>query len=195
MKILPDIAVIGKMRSGKDEFASILLELGYQVRRIAFGDSMKGMFSNSFPWIPMDPKPIQLLQQFGQSMRAIDEDVFIKPTLSKLWFEKMLAKNNNYSYKQKSYVFTDVRQPNEYEAAVTEAGFIPVRVYASEKTRVARMIANGETVSQDILQAPTEKYLESFSVEYTISNDGTREEFKQEIIELIKKIQAKEADK
>ncbi|QNI20410.1 dephospho-CoA kinase [Bacillus phage 1_ICo-2020] len=193
MKKLPDIALIGKMRSGKDEFASILLELGYPASRIAFGDSMKGMFSNSFPWIPMEPKPIQLLQHFGQSMRAIDEDVFVKPTLSKLWFEKKLAENNNYGYKQKSYIFTDVRQPNEYEA-VRKAGFIPVRIYASEKTRIARMIANGETVSQDILNAPTEKYLESFPVEYTVSNDGTREEFKQEIVELIEKIQAKEGN-
>lgn len=192
MKKLPDIAVIGKMRSGKDEFASILLELGYTVRRIAFGDAMKGMFSNSFPWIPMEPKPIQLLQYFGQSMREIDEDVFVKPTLSKLWFEKKLADNNTYGRKLISYVFTDVRQPNEYEAAVTQAGFIPVRIYASEKTRIARMIANGETVSQEILNAPTEKYLESFPVEYTISNDGTREEFKQQIIELINKLTEEE---
>lgn len=193
MRRLPDIAVIGKMRSGKDEFASILLELGYPVKRIAFGDSMKGMFSNSFPLIPMEPKPIQLLQHFGQSMRSIDEDVFVKPTMSKYWFDKQIRKSKDYKERLVSYVVTDVRQPNEY-AAVTEAGFIPVRVYASEKTRIARMITNGETVSQDILQAPTEKYLESFSVEYTISNDGTREEFKQEIIELIKKIQAKEGN-
>lgn len=187
MRKLPDIAVIGKMRSGKDEFASILLELGYTVRRIAFGDAMKGMFSNSFPWIPMEPKPIQLLQHFGQSMREIDEDVFVKPTLSKLWFEKKLADNNTYGRKLISYVFTDVRQPNEFEA-IKKAGFIPVRIYASEETRIARMVANGESVSREILNAPTEKYLESFPVEYTISNDGTREEFKQEIIELIRKI-------
>lgn len=191
MKMLPDIAVIGKMRSGKDEFASILLELGYPVRRIAFGDSMKGMFSNSFPWIPMEPKPIQLLQQFGQSMRSIDEDVFVKPTMSSLWFKKEVEKSHDWT--PDTFIFTDVRQPNEFKA-VTDAGFIPVRIHASEKTRIARMIANGETVSQDILQAPTEKYLESFSVEYTISNDGTREEFKQEIIELIKKIQTKEGN-
>lgn len=192
MKKLPDIAFIAKMRSGKDEAFSILEELGYSVKRIAFGDSMKGMFSNSFPWIPMEPKPIQFLQHFGQSMRAIDEDVFVKPTLSKLWFEKKLAENNNYDYKPVSYIFTDVRQFNEYDAAVNQAGFIPVRIYASEETRIARMIANGETVSQEILNAPTERYLESFPVEYTISNDGTREEFKNEIIELIRKLTTEE---
>lgn len=189
MKKLPDIAVIGKMRSGKDEFAIILEELGYSVKRIAFGDCMKQMFHHEFPGVLRDPKPIELYQEYGQRMRSYDEDVFVKATMSNLWFHRELDKSHD---RERTYVVTDVRQPNEYDAAVNQAGFIPVRIYASEETRIARMIANGETVSQEILNAPTEKYLESFPVEYTISNDGTREEFKQEIIELIKMLTTEE---
>lgn len=188
MRKLPDIAFIAKMRSGKDEAFSILEELGYSVKRIAFGDAMKGMFHHCFPEVPKDPKPIKMYQKFN-FLREIDVDVFVSPTMSKLWFEKQLDKSHD---RERTYVVTDVRQPNEYDAAVTQAGFIPVRIYASEETRIARMVANGETVSQETLNAPTERYLESFPVEYTISNDGTREEFKQQIIELVNKLTEEE---
>lgn len=184
MKKLPDIAFIAKMRSGKDEAFSILEELGYQVVRLAYGDCMKEMFHLENPHIPREPKPILGYQLYGKRKRKENPEVFVSPTMSKLWFEKQLDKSHS---RERTYVVTDVRQPNEF-AAIKKAGFIPVRIYASEKTRIARMVANGETVSQEILNAPTEKYLESFPVEYTISNDGTREEFKQEIIELINKL-------
>jgi len=185
MRKLPDIAFIAKMRSGKDEAFSILEELGYQVVRLAYGDAMKEMFHLENPNIPREPKPILGYQLYGKRKRKENPDVFVSPTMSKLWFEKQLDKSHD---RERTYVVTDVRQPNEYDTAVNQAGFIPVRIYASEETRIARMIANGETVSWEILSAPTEQYLESFPVEYTISNDGTREEFKQEIIELINKL-------
>ncbi|MGY0013247.1 hypothetical protein [Bacillus anthracis] len=189
MRKIPNLAVIGKMRSGKDELAIILEELGYQVKRLAFGDSMKEMYHLANPDVPRSPKPIAEYIKFGQSEREKDSEVFVRPTLSKLWFEQALDRGHD---RARVYIFTDVRQPNEYDAAVNQAGFIPVRIYASEETRIARMIANGETVSQEILNAPTERYLERFPVEYTISNDGTRDEFKQEIIELIRKLTTKE---
>lgn len=188
MSKLPDIALIAPMRSGKDLFYEILEELGYPVFRLAYGDCMKEMFHIEHPEVPREPKPIEFYQEYGQRKRSADEDIFVRSTMSRLWFHKQLDRGNE---KNRNYVVTDVRQPNEYEA-VRKEGFIPVRIHASEETRIARMIANGETVSQDILNAPTEKYLESFPVEYIVSNDGTREEFKQEIVELIRKIQTKE---
>lgn len=189
MKKVPNIALIGKTRSGKDSVVEILIEMGYQVKRLAFGDSMKEMYHLANPDVPRSPKPIAEYIKFGQSERGKDPDVFVRSTMSKLWFEQALDRGHDRS---RVYIFTDVRQPNEYDAAVNQAGFIPVRIYASEKNRISRMVANGETVSQEILNAPTEKYLESFPVEYTISNDGTREDFKNEIIELIRKITTEE---
>lgn len=189
MKKLPNIAFIAKMRSGKDEAFSILEELGYSVYRLAFGNCMKDMFHVENPHVPREPKPIELYQMYGTEKRSEDENVFVNPTMSLLWFQKQLDKSNE---RERTYIFTDVRQPNEYDAAVNQAGFIPVRIYASEETRIARMVANGEMVSQEILNAPTERYLESFPVEHTISNDGTREEFKNEIIELIKRLTEEE---
>lgn len=190
MKKIPNIALVGKTRSGKDSVVEILIELGYQVKRLAFGDSMKEMYHLVNPGIPRSPKPIAEYIKFGQSEREKDPDVFVRPTMSKLWFEQALDRGSDRS---RVYIFTDVRQPNEFES-IKKAGFIPVRIYASEETRIARMVTNGETVSQEILNAPTERYLESFPVEYTISNDGTREEFKSEIIELIRKITTEEGN-
>ncbi|PEM30183.1 hypothetical protein [Bacillus wiedmannii] len=188
MRNLPDIALIAPMRSGKDVFYEILEELGYPVCRLAFGDCMKEMAHHEHPEIPCEPKPVEFYQGYGQHKRATDENIFVNATMSKLWFYQELDKEKEI---KQSYVVTDVRQPNEYEA-IKKSGFIPVRIYASEETRIARMVANGETVSQEILNAPTEKYLESFPVEYTVSNDGTREEFKNEIIELINKLTEEE---
>lgn len=188
---LPNIALVAPMRAGKDEFFLVLEELGFPVKRIAFGDAMKGMFRNTYPWIPTEPKPIELLQKFGQSLRSIDEDVFVKPTMSKLWFDQQLCKGQ--ALELPTYVFTDVRQPNEFQA-VRDAGFVTVRLEASEEVRIKRMLAQGEKVSKEILNAPTEQFLKSFNCDYTISNNGTREEFKKNIIELIYKIQSREVN-
>lgn len=187
---LPDIALIAPMRAGKDEFFLILEELGFPVKRIAFGDDMKEMAHLEYPEVPREPKPIEFYQKYGKEKRSKDEDIFVRSTMSKLWFHKQLDKNHEVD---NTYIFTDVRQPNEYNA-IRDVGFVTVKIEASEEARIRRMIANGETVSQDILQAPTERFLEGFPAQYTISNNGTREQFRQEIIELIYKLQTREGN-
>jgi len=181
---LPSIAFIAKMRSGKDEAYSILEELGYPVYRIAYGDCMKEMAHLEHPEVPREPKPIQFYQEYGQQKRAVDKDIFVNATMSKLWFEQELDKTND---RKRTYVITDVRQPNEY-AAIKKAGFKIVKIHASEEVRIARMIANGETVTRDILEAPTECYLDSYDFDYILTNNQTREEFKKQIVELIYKL-------
>lgn len=183
-KKLPDIALFAEMRSGKDEVYKILKELGFNVYRLAYGDVMKNIFHLENPDVPREPKPVELYQSYGAEKRATDENIFVNPTLSMLWFQKQLDKSNE---NERSYVITDVRQPNEYEAA-KQAGFKMIKVYASKEVRIARMIANGEAVSKEILEAPTERYLEDFEFDYILTNNWSREELKRQVIELVYKL-------
>lgn len=189
-KKLPNIALIAEMRSGKDTVYEILEELGFPVIRLAFGDSMKEMFHQRFPGIPRLPKPIQSYQFWGQNMRDENPNVFINPTMSKLWFYQELDKSNE---EHSIYVFTDVRQPNEYEA-VKKAGCKIIKVYASKEVRIARMIANGETVSGEILNAPTEKYLNDFKYDHLLVNNWGRDELRRQVVELVYKLISEEED-
>lgn len=182
------IALIGKTRSGKDSVAKILTELGFPIQRIAFGDAMKEMFHLAHPYVDRIPKPIKAYQDWGQLMRKKDSEVFVRPTMSKLWFEQALDRGND---RTRSYVFTDVRQPNEL-AAVKGAGFKIVRVLASEEARVARMIANGEEVSKEILNAHTETYMDDYKEDYLLVNNWGKDELKRQIIELVYKLISEE---
>lgn len=183
-KKLPDIALFAEMRSGKDEVYKILEELGFQVYRLAFGDCMKEMAHHEHPEVPREPKPIEFYQEYGQRKRATDENIFVNCTMSKLWFQKEL----DLSYdRHRTYVVTDVRQPNEYEAA-KKAGFKIVKVFAAKEVRIARMLANGETVSEEILSAPTERYLHDFEYDHLLVNNWAREELKRQVVELVYKL-------
>lgn len=178
------IALIGKTRSGKDSVCEILTELGFPIQRIAFGDAMKEMFHLAHPNVPRSPKPIAEYIKFGTAEREKDSEVFVRPTMSKLWFEQALDRGND---RTRSYVFTDVRQPNEL-AAVKEAGFKIVRVYASEEARIARMLANGEEVSKEILNAHTETYMDDYKEDYLLINNWGKDELKRQVIELVYKL-------
>ncbi|PEZ62999.1 hypothetical protein [Bacillus cereus] len=178
------VALIGKTRSGKDSVAEILTELGFPIQRIAFGDAMKEMYHLAHPNVPRSPKPIAEYIRFGTAEREKDSEVFVRPTMSKLWFEQALDRGND---RARSYVFTDVRQPNEL-VAVKEAGFKIVRVFASEEARIARMLANGEEVSKEILNAHTETYMDNYKEDYILINNWSREELKRQVIELVYKL-------
>jgi dephospho-CoA kinase len=182
------IALIGKTRSGKDSVAEILTELGFPIQRIAFGDAMKEMYHLAHPNVPRSPKPIAEYIRYGTAEREKDSEVFVRPTMSKLWFEQALDKGND---RTRSYIFTDVRQPNEL-AAVKEAGFKIIRVFASEEARVARMIANGEEVSKEILNAHTETYTDDYKEDHLLVNNWGKDELQRQIIELVYRLISEE---
>jgi dephospho-CoA kinase len=187
-KPLPNIALTAKMRAGKDEVFKILAEMGFDVERVAFGDPMKEHFFMTFPNIPREPKPIEQLQKYGQAMRAIYNNVWVDKAMAHI--QKRTQELAQAGLSVPTFVFTDVRQPNEYQA-VREAGFIVVRVEAPEELRIKRMIELGEKVTKEILNAETEQYIDTYDVDYVICNDGTREDLVKEVIELVFQIQSK----
>ncbi|AVO23066.1 nucleoside kinase [Bacillus phage Anath] len=186
-KRLPNIAVCARMRSGKDAFYEIAEELGYHVKRVAYGDTMKRMFHECFPAIPYEPKPIGHYQTFGQSLRAIDPDVFVRPTIGDVLVHK--AHLAQYGIDVPAFIFTDVRQPNEFVACTERLNCITIRINASVETRTDRMRAKGEAVRFEILHAETERHLDNFPVNYTIDNNGTYTEYRQQVKNLLEKLE------
>lgn len=56
MPTLPNIALTGKLRAGKDTVAEYLMER-YGYARYAFGDGVKDDFHRENPAVPRHPKP------------------------------------------------------------------------------------------------------------------------------------------
>lgn len=190
-KPLPDIGFFAEMRSGKDEVFKILDKMGFDVERVAFGDVMKESFHERFPNIPKDPKPIQQLQQYGEAMRAIDPYVWVRPTMNrKRMRADILAQAG---LRVPTFVFTDIRNIYEYQA-VKDSGAFMVRIKAPLESRVQRMLQLGETVSPEILNAPTETIIDTFEADYVLHNDGSYQDLQKAVTEMIFKIQEKRND-
>jgi len=190
-KPLPDIGLFAKMRSGKDEIFKILDHMGFDIERVAFGDVIKESFHEQFPTIPKEPKPTSQLISYGQAMREVDADVWVRPAMNiKRMRSDILAQAG---LPVPSFVFTDIRQPNEYQA-VKNSGAFMVKVEAPLELRVIRMLNLGEKVTPDMFEAPTERYLDSFEYDYVIYNNGTMEQLEKQVAEMLFKIQEKRND-
>lgn len=190
-KPLPDIGLFAKMRSGKDEVFKILDRMGFDVERVAFGDVLKESFHERFPTIPKEPKPTDKLIAYGQALREIDPDVWVRPTMNRVQLRKDIL--SQAGLRVPSMVYTDIRQPNEYDA-VKGSGAFMVRVEAPLEQRVMRMLKLGEKPTLEVLEAPTEKYLESFEADFVIYNDGDYSNLEKQVTEMIFKIQEKRND-
>lgn len=186
MSQLPNIGLFAKMRSGKDEVYKIIRELGYDVERVAFGDVMKEYFFDTFPNIPKEPKPTKLLQLYGEAMREIDPYVWVDKTMNRVRVKMDIYKN--FGVEPRALVFTDIRNSYEYDA-VKQLGAVMVKIEAPEELRIQRMLALGEEVSLEVLNAPTELVIDSFHADYVLYNNGTRDDLKRQVIELIQTIQ------
>lgn len=144
----PNIALMGRARSGKDTIAKRLIHQDAYVR-VAFADPLKDMALRIDPIVGSDtdalaapgetlsdvvgywgwerakdnvPEVRRFLQYLGQSIREQDEDFWLRQGLRKL---DEAAKWNLPA------VVTDVRYPNEYEA-LRDRGFKMVRVLRPE---------------------------------------------------------------
>ena len=201
------IAITGKMRAGKDTVYSILKEeLELELNKVnsfadadvvfltnqhTFGGQLKHFAELLFPeHFVAGGKPRQLFQEFGQTMRQIDEDVWVK----KVDQEIQNKLKSTHADVHISYI-TDLRQPNEYEYC-RENGFFILRVNATDEVRLARMMADGDNFNKEHLHHETETYVDGYEVDYDIDNNFTTqnglEELRKEVKQLVKIIFQKE---
>lgn len=155
------IALLGAARSGKDTIGKYLYD-NYGYNRYAFGDELKRHYHEIFG--EADHKPRQGYQAFGQAMRTVEPDI---------WIRRMFDSINEMQ--PDKIVVTDCRQPNEYERLVRE-GFVMVRILCDEVTRIERMRLAGDVFTDEDLQHETEEALNDFPSHIVVFNTGTKEE-------------------
>lgn len=158
------IALIGKAGSGKDYVAEHLV-FHYGFQRFAFADELKKVAFQLFPEaFSNGQKPRKLLQELGQKMRELDEEVWIRALMRQLKHKK-----------PERVVVTDVRQTNEY-IALMRAGFVMVKIDARDEVRLERLNRRGDRFTLDDLNHETERIIDSLPADYIFTNNGNGED-------------------
>ncbi|MHA7962852.1 AAA family ATPase [Paenibacillus sp. CAU 1782] len=174
MTDLPNIAITGHLRSGKDELGNRLSQR-YGYVRFAFGDGIKDVCRRLYPEQFTDgKKPRALLQGVGQALRQYDPDVWVRQCFDKITWDEEGG----------PYVITDLRQPNEYTRCRRE-GFVIIRVKAKSALRIHRAATGGDTFKLADLTHETESHVDGFAVDYEITNDGTLDELYAKVDEIM----------
>jgi dephospho-CoA kinase len=171
------IALTGKMRSGKDLCGNHLY-IKYGFDRVAFGDALKKHAHATFPWVSEFSKPRALYQSYGQLMRQVDENVWVKHAEQAV--KGAIDFRVNTGAEQVGVVITDLRQPNEYEWARAN-GFTVIRVTAPDEDRLWRAKLAGDDFTEADLEHETESHIDGFAVDYEIHNDGSIDDLKAQI--------------
>jgi dephospho-CoA kinase len=178
------IALTGKMRSGKDLCGNHLY-INHGFDRVAFGDALKKNAHATFPWVSEFSKPRALYQSYGQLMRQIDENVWVKHAEQAV--QGAIDFRVSLGAEHIGIVLTDVRQENEV-AWCRANGFTLVRVTAPDEDRIARAKIAGDDFNEADLEHETESHIDGFAVNAEIINDGTIDDLKAQIDEIIAKI-------
>jgi hypothetical protein len=178
------LALTAKLRAGKDTVADHL-HIRHSFDKVAFGDALKRNVNETFPWLAGPKKPRALLQQYGQLMREIDPQVWVRHVERKV--NGIIDLRVNTGADRIGIVISDLRQPNEYEWAKLN-GFTVVRVNSSFDNRLARARQAGDDFVESDLLHSTEQYIDKFSPDFEVYNNGTVEELKAQIDAIITKI-------
>lgn len=157
---LPNIALIGRAGSGKDTVAQVIRDhfphLGYQ--RVALADPLKVMCQTT--------SDRGLLQRVGVGVRELVEDG---------WVQLLLHEIERQEATGARIIVTDVRFPNELRA-LTERGFVAVRVLAPQSKRIERLTANGKLQDVAQLDHPSETALDAYITSDWIVNETNSHE-------------------
>ncbi|WP_339306879.1 hypothetical protein [Paenibacillus sp. FSL R5-0519] len=179
MTTLPNIGLIGRLRSGKDTLADYLADddEGYGYLRYAFGDGIRDICRRLYPdQFANGTKPRALLQQFGEYARTHDRDVWVNDMFRRI-------RDNEYS-RYSPVVVSDVRQLHEVEA-LRARGYVLIRVEAPEALRIDRAIKSGDRFNLRDLTHGTETALDGYSADFTVTNDGDLAHLYRQIDEII----------
>lgn len=173
------IALIGKSRSGKDTVAEYLVKKhGMRNYKLSCGitEIIKKYFPSDFE------KGVKLRGHYikiGQSLRELDEDVWVNHTLNKI----------NYLWGNlENLVISDVRQENEF-IRLHEEGFKFIYIKCDDGIRNERIKEKGEELPSDFDNDPdknvdyiVERYGELIDV---VSNNQSLEKLFYEINKVV----------
>lgn len=185
---LPNIALTGRLRSGKDTAAAYLVER-YGYVRFAFGDELKRYYHELFG--ETETKPREGYQWFGQAMRQRDPDVWVRKCFEQIAEEaadrRPLTKYNGFPPLRA--VITDLRQPNEFERCRSE-GYVIIRINCPESLRIHRAIESADKFALADLTHETEQHVDSFAVDYEVNNADTVDDLYAQIDAILTEVSA-----
>lgn len=164
------IGLIGLKRSGKNTFGDIAVkEFGY--KELAFADELKKYAKLLFPdHFKNNDKPVKLLQDFGEGMRKIDTDIWVK-----------LLANNFDKTDELNVVVTDVRHQNEVDY-LRSKGFTIVKIENNISDIIDRCRATESDFEPNLLLHESEQLaLRDDVADITIENKGTLEEYQNKV--------------
>ena len=157
--------------SGKDTVANYLVE-EYGYYQIAFADPVYFIAKEYFG---MKQKNRRILQEIGQKMRQINEQV---------WANYAIQRASKI--KDQPIVISDMRQFNEFDVGLKN-GFIPVRIYSDREVAIERMRQRDGQVDITILDGTMEDQTRGINMPQ-IENNGTKEELYANIDDFIKRL-------
>ncbi|MGG5762630.1 hypothetical protein ACQ3VC_14075 [Bacillus proteolyticus] len=164
------IAITGLARSGKSELGWYAHFI-YGFKEFDFSAVLKDELHRLFPHIPRNPKPRAYYQKFGQWLREIDPDIWVKMTMESVHEYCFKDALNKVNHKSKVLV-NGVRQPNEFQR-LRDEGFTIIRVNASDDLRIERAKEAGDVFTEADLVHDTESHIDTFEVDYEVNNVGT----------------------
>lgn len=174
-----NIALCGRLRSGKDSIAEHLV-INYGYLRYAFGDGIRETCRRLYPdQFADDKKPRALLQKFGEFARTLDRDVWVRDMFRRISGDELT--------RYRTVVVSDLRQPHEYEALKAE-GYVIIRITAPEHVRIDRAIKSADSFNLRDLTHDTESHVDTFAVDYEIVNDGSLAELHAKIDAIIAEV-------
>ena len=186
-----NIAITGKMRSGKDVISRYLCEK-YGYTKFAFGDELK-RYADELFGVHGGGKRRELYQWFGQTMRERDPDIWVRKCFSKIQMFRESVDRLRSRYPEECPflpVITDLRQPNEYEHCRAE-GFVIIRVTAPEGLRIQRAVESSDVFEYADLRHDTESHVDSFDVDYEIHNGGSLDDLYAQVDAVMAEISRK----
>lgn len=173
------IALFGKMRSGKNTVADILIK-DYQFTEFAFATGIGNIIKEYFPEELVKGKPRYHYQHIGQELRKLNQDV---------WINYLLKAVNESG--AGSVVVTDGRQYNEAKR-LREEGYVIVKVESPEDLRIQRIKDSGDVFIPEQLNHETELAVDKIEADYTIINDKSLAYLENEVMHLMVRLLANE---
>lgn len=175
------VALVGKMRSGKDTFAKVFIDNCFT--ELKFSEGITEIINDYFPDVTSESrKPREHYQVIGQALRQLDKDVWIKQLASRV---TLLPRHADI-------IVTDVRQENEVKW-LKEHGFTVIKVLASEDTRKQRILDAGDCFTDDLFTHETELMVDRIETDYTVLNEGAVEQLHEQAYTFIKELFHKES--
>jgi dephospho-CoA kinase len=198
LRMLPNLAFMGKMGSGKSEAAKyVAREYPYFVGH--FATELKRIAVRLF-----GPEALTnrgLLQDLGRKMRELDPMVWVNVTLRDVTADGIRYDSGTYDALPHPgrkpgdtvpVVIDDLRFPNEYHE-LRKREFVIVKVTAHRNQRLNRLRANGKLQDESQLEDISETALDEHVADYTITNTTSLVELGHTIQDIIEREARKRA--